>query len=100
MPDWLDSWTNTRYLNQQSLAKRWALRGQPEADEPPAVMPIEHSKYILQRGKKAYRQWLASGCPDRAASLVCPVMAMVAEFFVRERYGIWKPIVHSQEALT
>lgn len=90
MPDWLDSWTNTRYLNQQSLAKRWALRGQPEADEPPAVIPAEHSFYILKHGKKAYRRWVQAGCPDREAPLVCPAMAAVAEFFVQQRYGIWR----------
>jgi len=28
MSEWLDSWTNTRYLNQQTLAKRWASRGE------------------------------------------------------------------------
>jgi hypothetical protein len=91
MPDWLNSWTNTRYINQQELAKRWAYRGEPEADEPPAVMPIEDSKYILTHGKKAYRRWIASGCPDKMASTVCPVLSMVSEFFMRERYGVWRP---------
>lgn len=71
MPDWLDSWTNTRYISQQELAKRWALRGQPEADEkplpptPPVVMPMAHSQYILRHGKKAYRRWMQMGCPDK-----------------------------------
>lgn len=91
MTAWLDSWTNTRYLNQQALAKRWALRCQPEADEPPAVIPIEHSKYILTHGKKAYRRWIASGCPDKEAPLVCPVMSIISEFFMRQRYGVWVP---------
>ena len=90
---WLESWTTTRRLSQQELAKRWALRGQPEADEPPAIMPIEHSKYILDHGKKAYRLWVASGCPDIMPQrpLVCPVMTMVAEFFMAQRYGVWRP---------
>ncbi len=26
MPDWLDSWTSTRYLNQHELAKRQVAR--------------------------------------------------------------------------
>ena len=73
MPDWLDSWTNTRRLSQQELAKRWALRGQPEADDrpvvdPPAILPIEHSRYILTNGKKAYRRWVAGGCHDKEAA--------------------------------
>lgn len=93
MPDWLDSWTNTRYLNQQALAKRWANRGTEAADEPVAVVPIEHSKYILAHGKKAYRAWVAAGCPDKPVQrpLVCPVITMVAEFFMEQRYGIWRP---------
>lgn len=95
MPDWLDSWTNTRYLNQQSLAKRWALRGEPEAEvspvaAPAAVLPYEHSKYILRYGKKAYKRWVASGCPDRPAPLVCPVLAMTAKFFADQRHGVWR----------
>lgn len=91
MPDWLDSWTNTRYLNQQALAKRWSNRGSPVADEPVAVIPAQHSFYILKHGKKAYRGWLQAGCPDREAPLVCPAMAAIVEFFVQQRYGVWKP---------
>lgn len=90
MPDWLDSWTSTRYMSQQALAKRWSNRGSAIADEPPQVMPIEHSKYILAHGKKAYRRWIASGSPDKEAPAVCPVMAMVAQFFVEQRYGVWR----------
>src|ERR1700744_3478112 len=41
MPDWLDSWANTKRLNQQELAKRWATRNDPPP-EPPA--PIEKPK--------------------------------------------------------
>ena len=62
MPDWLDSWTNTRYLNQQDLAKRWARRSDP-APEPAKPLPIEHTKYILTYGKKRYRIWVEKGCP-------------------------------------
>lgn len=92
MPDWLDSWTNTKRLSQQELAKRWACRGTPEGDEPPAIIPIEHSKYILAHGKKAYRRWVEGGCPDRMPpTTICPVILMVTEFLVKQRYGVWKP---------
>lgn len=70
MPDWLDSWTNTRRLSQQDLARRWANRGEPEQVAPikqatavSTPLPFAHTKYILNHGTKAYRQWLADGCP-------------------------------------
>lgn len=48
----------------------WEPRGekpQPIPATKPAPMPIEHSKYILAHGKKAYRQWVADGCPQKPA---------------------------------
>lgn len=99
MPDWLDSWTNTRRLSQQELAKRWALRGQMEADEPilaptpPVVLPYGHSIYILKNGKKAYKRWMQMGCPDKMPdpSGICPVMTAYGEFLMQRKYGVWKP---------
>ncbi|MBR0875017.1 HNH endonuclease [Bradyrhizobium tropiciagri] len=28
-----------------------------------AVLPIDHSRYILAHGKKAYKRWIEKGCP-------------------------------------
>lgn len=66
MPDWLDSWTNTRRLSQQELAKRWANRGLPiePLNAPAKILPIEHTKKILLFGKKAYRRWESEGFPE------------------------------------
>lgn len=97
MSSWLDSWTNTRYLSQQELAKRWAYRGTPEAEErplpstAPVVLPMEDSKYILKHGKKAYRSWLQMGRPDKMPYHICPVMTAVGEAFMQAKYGVWTP---------
>jgi hypothetical protein len=69
MPDWLDSWTNTKRLNQQELAKRWATRNDPVIEEPKVVqspvkarpLPLAHTLKILQFGTKAYRKWESEG---------------------------------------
>lgn len=61
MPDWLDSWTNTRRLSQQDLARRWANRFESQAAA--ATLPIEHTRKILLFGKKAYRKWESEGFP-------------------------------------
>jgi hypothetical protein len=66
---WLDRFCGTRYLNQRDLARRWSTRADPEP--------------MLER--------LPPPAPDRPARIVCPVMTMVAEFFVAKRYGTWKP---------
>ena len=99
MANWLDSWTTTRYLNQQELAKRWALRGSPGAVErplpatPPVVLPYDDSIYILKHGKKAYRKWVVMGRPDKMPdpSGICPVMTAYGEFLMQRKYGVWKP---------
>jgi hypothetical protein len=30
----------------------------------PVVLPMAHSLYILQHGKRAYRSWVERGCPE------------------------------------
>ncbi|SCB53453.1 HNH endonuclease [Bradyrhizobium yuanmingense] len=43
-------WTLTRYQRHlQSISKK--------------PLPMAHSAYILKHGKKAYREWVAVGCP-------------------------------------
>lgn len=43
------------WTKQINVAKPGALK--------PTVLPASHSKYILTYGKKAYRSWVARGCP-------------------------------------
>lgn len=67
MPSWLDSWTSTRRLSQFQASKRFAERGQHTIDvvqNVPRLYPIEHTKLILQFGKRAYRKWESEGFPD------------------------------------
>jgi hypothetical protein len=66
MSNWLDGFTNTRRLRQFQAAKRYAERGRHTMDvidNTPVLLPIEHTKFILTHGKKAYRRWVAEGCP-------------------------------------
>lgn len=35
--------------------------------EKPRPLPLAHTKYILTHGKKAYRIWVADGCPEKLA---------------------------------
>jgi len=44
-------WLRTKF--ERKLAQQ-GLISQP--------IPIEHSRYILTYGKKAYREWVAAGC--------------------------------------
>jgi hypothetical protein len=62
MPQWLDSWTIRRCYSQQDLARRWAERFQSQAKA--RILPIEHTRKILQFGKKAYRKWESEGFPE------------------------------------
>lgn len=53
---------------------RWwehpAVTGRPKVAPPaPAVLPIEHSRYILAHGKKAYKRWVEMGCPPPLETL-------------------------------
>lgn len=71
MSDWLNSFTNTRRLRQFQATKRFAERGRHTMDvinNTPVLLPIEHTKYILTNGKKAYRKWVEDGCPSRRLS--------------------------------
>lgn len=62
MLDWLDSWTNTRRLSQHELSGRWKDRVISQAK--PKILPLEHTKKILQFGTKAYRKWEREGFPE------------------------------------
>ena len=65
MSAWLDSF-DTRRLPQLQASKRFAERQRhvmDVIDNTPVLLPIEHTKYILTHGKKAYRRWAAAGCP-------------------------------------
>lgn len=64
MSSWLDSWTSTRRLSQQDLARRWADRFVSQPTIPKKPLPIEHTKKILQFGTKAYRKWESEGFPE------------------------------------
>lgn len=74
-PKW---WEGTRF--QRKMGREM---GRP--------LPIEHTRYIFEHGKKAYREWVAASSLEKEAPDVCPVMSMVAQFFVELRYGIWRP---------
>jgi hypothetical protein len=52
-------------------------------------LPISESQMILREGKKAWREWKAS----QKSLDVCPVMTMVMQVLVEQRYGVWKPRV-------
>lgn len=40
------------------------VTGKPRAKpEPVAPLPLLHTRYILEYGKKAYKSWVAKGCP-------------------------------------
>jgi hypothetical protein len=60
MPDWLDSWTNTRRLSQQELAKRWATRNDPpQIVEKPRPPPYWQTMRFLKNAQ--YAKWRPLG---------------------------------------
>jgi hypothetical protein len=50
---------NPRWWEPRENGKR--MRMPPPKAAP--TMPIEHTKYILEHGKKKYKSWVESGCP-------------------------------------
>ena len=54
-----------RYM--QRNPRWWEPKGENKkrSAAKPAPLPIEHSQYILKHGKKAYRAWVAVGCPEK-----------------------------------
>lgn len=57
MPDWLDSWTKTRHLDQKDLAKRWANRAAPldEYDREPWPWLDELLAYTMKNSTPEVR---------------------------------------------
>lgn len=46
----------------------WDPKGARQKSSPPvkpAPLPITHTKYILVHGTRAYRKWVADGCPEK-----------------------------------
>jgi hypothetical protein len=81
-------WAEFMMMNPQwwIRAKRTTARLRRFASR--QVLPIEESQMILRQGKKAWRTWRDAQTHPR---VVCPVITMVAQFFVDKRYGIWRP---------
>ena len=62
MIDWLDRW-ETRNISGEP-PRPWWVHGNDMAwhvvtpPPEPVILSIEHTKYILTHGRKAYRKWL------------------------------------------
>jgi hypothetical protein len=61
----------------------WHLQAKSHTDASRAI-PMAESQMILTHGKRAWKTYKETGI--KPAALVCPVMTMVSDFFMRLKY--------------
>lgn len=79
-------WAEFMMMNPQWWLRSKRIRASERRFARRQPLPLVETQMILRDGKKAWKQWKAS----QKNLDICPVMVMVAEFFVRRRYGAWR----------